>query len=41
LSRQIEEMHALIQDIHQAVAAAPRYRGLETNPTEIQSLPRQ
>jgi hypothetical protein len=28
LSRQIEELRALIEDIHQAVAATPRYRGV-------------
>jgi hypothetical protein len=31
LSRQIEELRALIEDIHQAVAATPRYRGDESS----------
>jgi hypothetical protein len=27
LARQIEDIRALVEDIHQAVAPAPRYRG--------------
>jgi hypothetical protein len=37
LAFQIEELRALIEDIHQAVAAAPLYRGvIEEQSTETQ-----
>ena len=36
VAKQIAELRALIEDIHQAVAAAPRYRGVPPEPSGVE-----